>query len=327
MKYVHKVGVSGQYKLEKLKKGKVVKDFGWQNNLILDSFFRELNVQATSFQLTKCQFGTGTTPPTVGDTGLETPLGNRYLLSKSPTKIIDTTSEADYITYTVERVWDSVEGDVVGNISEFGIGITSGTTLIPYIRSLLKDPLGQPTSVTVKSDETLRLTHRFNLREKKVYDPFTVTLGGDQYTVRLGKNPYTEQLGGNYQSDFWLSDSLSRRRSVSAIPIMTQAYINGSANFNADGIVSFSGTKAVNINTTKVVDTSNQDILKCRWDIEVLASTTEVNDDLLALGIFQGFGNYTSLSYAVYYLVFDPYLKKNPNNKLSFKVELQYSRL
>lgn len=129
-----------------------------QTNLITSNGRLDM-VSDANFALTAIQVGTGTVTPTVASTALTTPI--------SVSKPVTSTTTASY-TGGYTRTFTSVfsTGEVVGNISEVGIGYGgSATTNAPlelFSHALLKNPDGQVITLPVTAADTL--TIRYVLR-------------------------------------------------------------------------------------------------------------------------------------------------------------------
>lgn len=153
--------VAGFFRFEKFKadgdgneiKGTREVAADWFPNLILD---QGLNQMATSdTYLNACQVGSGTTTPANGQTALSS------LVAGTITRPTNVTSVASSPPYYVARsvTFRFAEGAAAGNLAEVGVGTAvSGTTL--FSRSLIKDSLGNPTTITILSDESLDVIYQ-----------------------------------------------------------------------------------------------------------------------------------------------------------------------
>lgn len=153
--------VAGFFRFEKFKTNlegeeiigsrQVVAD--WFPNLILD---QGLNLIATSSNyLFACQVGSGTTVPSNGQTALTSLIAGT---STKPSNVTTTSASAPY--YVAQTItFRFSEGAAAGNLGEVGIGTAlSGTTL--FSRSLIKDSFGNPTTITILSDESLDVLYQ-----------------------------------------------------------------------------------------------------------------------------------------------------------------------
>lgn len=111
-----------------------------------------------------CQVGSGNSPPANTDTTLQ-----NWMASGSKTSNSNpTNSGAPDYSNSVTLTYTFSSGAVVGNISEIGIGVsnTSGSSL--FSRELIRDASGNPTTITLASNETLIVYYKL-----KTYLPVT----------------------------------------------------------------------------------------------------------------------------------------------------------
>lgn len=173
-----KVGLSGHFRLithSKRYGSRVRADF---DNLILD---QGLDRCAQGVWFNACQVGTGSTSPSVSQTGLAT-----YLAGTTGKASADQNSYvAGSPPYTqLIQTYQFGTGVATGNISEVGVGwSSSGNNL--FSRALILDGEGDPTTITVLSDEILDVEYTL-----RVYPPTgdvtgTIELGGDDYDYVL----------------------------------------------------------------------------------------------------------------------------------------------
>jgi len=202
------IEVVGFISCEVLKNGEIVEYLPPFQNLILDQGLDFLG-KGTGTYLDNCQVGTGTSTPTTSDVGLETRIGGQGrdgFYSGS----INTTEHYVYIN----TVYTFSTGEVVGDITEAGVGIgsTAGSQL--FSRTLLKDGGGAPTSISIAADQQLRLYYEFRVYQPTV-DMFNGTVDGYQVvsrTARANSHSY------NYAQGWWLSTSgSSASREISLV--------------------------------------------------------------------------------------------------------------
>ncbi len=140
-------------------------------NLILNN---GLNMLGGTISLQYCSVGSGNTPPTEVETQLvakivTTSTYQNYLKGKAATTPFYTWSKRTFVFST---------GTAAGNVSEVGVG-GGNTGLDLFSRALIKDPNGDPLTITILSDEILYVTY-----ELRVYPPLTDATG----TLVLGGN-------------------------------------------------------------------------------------------------------------------------------------------
>lgn len=173
-----KIEMSGHYKIVATKKDgsqRVLAD--WFENLILDAGLNRLGVGGA---WDRAQVGSGSTVPDVGQTALTT-------LVATTTTIQSTTAGTDTPTNTyawARRTYRFAEGAAAGNLSEVGVGwAAAGGGL--FSRSLIKDDLGNPTTITVLSDEALDIIYEIRAYPNTANQTTTLTISGVTYTFTI----------------------------------------------------------------------------------------------------------------------------------------------
>lgn len=149
-----KVELGGEFKFEAVKAdgtSRVLAD--WFPNLITDIGLDRLGTN-NDF-LTFCRVGTGTALPVVGDTQLQSQVAS----TNSTVSTSNTTSGSPPYYVEAVRTYQFAQGAAAGNLAEVGIGwTTSGASL--FSRARILDSLGNPTTITVLSDEFLNVSYR-----------------------------------------------------------------------------------------------------------------------------------------------------------------------
>ena len=172
------IKISGKYKLQVIKDdGSIKQDTGWFSNLITNGGLDALGDNLYFGRY--CQVGSGNTAPANGDTGL----ANRIASvdkggSWCATNLAGAASSSPYYQYQ-RIVYTFGTGVAAGNISEVGIGWASSGSL--YSRALILDINGNPTTITVLSDEQLIVTYEF-----RFYPIETDTTGSVTFTGNKG---------------------------------------------------------------------------------------------------------------------------------------------
>ena len=181
MQIKHTVKVAGKYRLQVIKSdGTISKDSGWFDNLITNG---GLDALATNQNFARyCQVGSGSTAPTAGDAALVNKIGAVDKgLAWCSTNLAGAASSSPYYQYQ-RIVYTFIEGTATGNISEVGVGW--GATGNLFSRALVVDSYGNPTTITVLSDEKLIVTWEFR------YYPIE--------TDQTGSVTFTGNIGGTY---------------------------------------------------------------------------------------------------------------------------------
>ena len=157
------VGIAGEVRCVVTKADGTIKtDTGFQKNLILNQgldFFG--GGKGTSINAS-CAIGSGNSAPAITQTGLDA-----YIAQASGT---DNTSSYAYVDKgdNLYRVWQQRQYRFTNlanvNISEVGL-VSTGTASTNYYlttRALIKDSLGAPTSISVKTGETLDVYYKIH---------------------------------------------------------------------------------------------------------------------------------------------------------------------
>ena len=166
-----KLGLAGFYKMEAVSartgKKRVLAD--WFPNLITDFGLNALGSEVKD-RLVVCSVGSGTTAPSNSDTALSSPVALTDT-TKDGSDIVGASAEPPY--YGWRRTTKRFDiGVAAGNLSEVGMSSRESTNPIVadplFSRALILDGNGDPTTITVLSDEYLDVTY-----ELRVYAPAT----------------------------------------------------------------------------------------------------------------------------------------------------------
>ncbi|MBI1450376.1 hypothetical protein IL972_00290 [Acinetobacter sp. FL51] len=156
-------GLGARFKLQVRKAGtdEITNESAWSENIVLDSGLARMSV---GDWYDRCCVGSGNSTPKAGQVALDN------FIASTTTK--QTTSSFIEITtkpyhYGVRITWRFGIGVAAGNISELGIGWGNNNL---WDRALVKDTGGNPTTITVLSDEYLDV-----ISEIRVYPKDTIT--------------------------------------------------------------------------------------------------------------------------------------------------------
>jgi hypothetical protein len=150
----------------------------WFDNLITNGGLDRLGTAGTGSAWQYCRVGSGSTTPANTDTALAAQIA-------SSNSIFSTSNGLDSVNAYIWRreVYQFNEGVATGNLAEVATSwLTTGTGI--FSRALIKDSFGNPTTITVLADETLRVTW-----EVRQYYPTT---------DRTGSVVFTGNIGGTY---------------------------------------------------------------------------------------------------------------------------------
>lgn len=140
--------VGAKFKAVVKKGNRVTRESGWSNNLVLDA---GLNRMSVGTWINRCCVGTGNSTPNAGQTMLDS-----FIASTTAQKndlAVANTSVAPYY-YGYRLTWVFAIGTATGNLSEVGLGWGDNNL---WNRALLRDTAGNPTTITVLSDESLEV--------------------------------------------------------------------------------------------------------------------------------------------------------------------------
>lgn len=165
--------VSGWKKIQAVGPDGKVRDLtDWYPNLITDNGLDLMG--DTASWLNVCAVGNGTTAPAVTDTAIES------LVASTTTVVTNTagaTSASPYYTWR-RKTFEFSVGTAAGNLTEVTIGPSSSNVLS---RSLIKDSMGNPTTITVLSDEILRVIYEFRISAPEVDGSGTTNISGTDH--------------------------------------------------------------------------------------------------------------------------------------------------
>jgi hypothetical protein len=243
------IGAKGIVRCQVLRADGTVKlDTGEFPNLLLDGFFdrwgknNNITVGANGI---KCTTGTGVTLPVPNQTSLEAVKSalrsSTALISSS--ELTYNASENNAKAHAQWRFAHNI-GEVVGNIAELGFSISGAAAQNALdSRVLIKDAGGNPTTITVLSDEQLVVDYRLEFVMSIPSDGVnsTVEISGITYNVNsriTGNNSY-RTLSELYRGIFNLTGSSWFGYSSNNVP-----HANGaSPSFSATELSAVSSSK------------------------------------------------------------------------------------
>lgn len=169
---IKNIGLAGKYKMEAVNvdtgERRLLAD--WFENLILD---QGLNLIGTTGIMSKCLAGSGSTPPVNTNSSLQSLIGTTTTQTSTTTGNHIETDNSGY--GWCRRVYRFSPGDATGNISEVGVGSSAS---ILFSRSLVKDLDGNPTTITVLSNEYLDVTYELRNYWPTADQTFNLTING-----------------------------------------------------------------------------------------------------------------------------------------------------
>lgn len=142
---------SYEYSVVNKKTGKTELEVGEQDNLILDTVF---DTNGFAGALSLCLGSGVVTAPAVTDTSLGNQIaeGNANFTYDSHT--YDPITKNIVVRFKTTVVYSNLNAE----ISELGIRERNGSKIL-FTRALIKDPQGNPTTITITADQELHLTY------------------------------------------------------------------------------------------------------------------------------------------------------------------------
>ena len=127
----------------------ITRETGWFKNIVLDT---GLNQMSVGTWIDRVRVGSGNSTPVASQTQLDNTIAStNTVLNANDSLSRQTTTPPYYLA--AKRTYRFSEGTAAGNISEVGCGWGTGLDL--WNRALVKDLNGDPTTITVLSDEFL----------------------------------------------------------------------------------------------------------------------------------------------------------------------------
>lgn len=148
-----------------------------------------------------CAVGGGSTPPQVTDTALQSQIafvtGSAAIVQGQVTRQI--ASSPRWVQ--ISRTWRFPAGAAAGNITEVGVRKGGSAPNVLFSRALVLDALGNPTSITVLSDEFLEVTYRFRWYIPESDVTGSVSLNGQSTIFTL--RPVSIHVAGSNFTPGW----------------------------------------------------------------------------------------------------------------------------
>ena len=170
-----KTKIAGFYKIEAVNKNgakRLLAD--WFPNLITNGGLDQIGVDTN--YLDYCHVGSGSAVPAFTDTGLTSWIAQTNSVSNTS----GITGASPYYSWYT-KVYSFGLGVAAGNLSEVGVGWSASNGYL-FSRALILDGVGNPTTITVLSDEYLYVTYMFRRYICEVDTGGTVDIAGTTYT-------------------------------------------------------------------------------------------------------------------------------------------------
>jgi len=155
------MALKGRYQVQRIKadSGQIIQSSPWMNNLITDAGKNRYFGGKYNSDL-KGAVGTGNSMPDVSNTELDNELYRKY--AEAVTGIPPVFNENGGTIKSIFR-YRFDPGEAAGNISELGLYLGYSSNIALFSRALVRDSYGNPTTITVLSDEYLDVYWEFTL--------------------------------------------------------------------------------------------------------------------------------------------------------------------
>lgn len=307
------LGLEGRFKFVATKldgSQRVLAD--WHENLILDAGLERLGTDGV---WDRCYVGAGNTAPAAGQTALVSPVAS----TTNVTAIAGGTNTPTNTYCFARQTYRFAAGVAAGNLSEVGVGWATGL----FSRALIKDEEGDPTTITVLSDEFLDVTYEARMYPVMTDQVFTVTINGTPYEFTARPVRFSGNHGsGNLEWPTRLAALLSNG-------MIAAGGGAGASAMQAYGTdASLAAVTASSINGTQLV--SNGSTGNASNFIGSYASGSYERSIRTTFGIAAGssaFGGFVVISYCGdYQMVVDPPLPKDGTKVLTLDFTVSWGR-
>lgn len=157
------IGFAGEFKcVVKDKNGNIKQVLDWQKNLILDGLLNYFGTTENFTAMDNCVIGSGNSSPSATQTQLDSIIRNQTARSEiSRTSDYDAVRDGNFYKCSVTKKF-TFENIGAFNISELGLcwDYSSNSDYKLGTRALIKNTLGEPTTISLLADETLEVFYK-----------------------------------------------------------------------------------------------------------------------------------------------------------------------
>lgn len=237
----------------------------WFKNLITDAGLNLIG--SSSSWLQACQVGAGSTPPAFSDTALSSRVAGTTASSSNTAGV---QAASPYFAWR-RKIFRFAAGVATGNLSEVGVG-TGVDTLSPLLsRALILDSAGNPTTITVQSDETLDVAYEFRYYVPSEEGAGSVVLGGETYT-------YISRAAGATNPAYW--EIQTNGVSSAFASVVGYSGLAGSITGLPSG-VNYNGANV----PQAYANNSQARVIQGVWDLDAGNSPTGLRSFLVRMGV------------------------------------------
>lgn len=171
--------VEGYYRVQKSFPGEEPHyDSGYFRNLITDLGLDQIGNSVVS--LAFCHVGTGNATPAFSNTQLSSFLASQAITTTSAG--VNNVS-GNYYGW-VRNIYTFAQGAAAGNLAELGVSPQSGNGQL-FSRALILDGSGNPTTLTVLSNEILTVTYEYRMLYSETDVTSSIVISGTTYSLAI----------------------------------------------------------------------------------------------------------------------------------------------
>lgn len=321
IKHPLKVGVKGFYKIQVIRAdGSVKRELEFEN-LITDWGLNSM-FTITGRRITYFGVGTSNATPAVTDVAL----GNFLARVQITSAISNTNSGAIPTPWNQSRFYARFNAGVAaGNISEIGVGIDNGSAITTFSRALIVDGVGNPTTITVLSDEYLDVYYYL-----RVYPPTGDVTG----TIMDGATAYNYTIrANNVLNSSWSGTGWT----IAIVPVLPRAGVAGSWVYGPSGVLNDIFTQpsgTTNITSTLVIGSSDRGSYvsgsftnTVRWRYALDAHNIAGGIKILRFGLGYVGNEFADAASDTFKIEFDPPIPKTSSDIMDIGFSLTVARV
>lgn len=273
MNFSSSVQIGARFKLvaHKGNENNPTKETDWFNNLVLDSGLDRLSVGSA---IGLVAVGSGNSTPVVTQTGLDNVVATTTSVFGNEVRFMNATTQPYY--FGARRTYRFGEGAAAGNLTEVGIGWNADSM---FNRTLIKDSQGNPTTLTILSDEFLDViveirhypqesfTGSFNLIDKLGNVVSNHTLNG-VCIITSGNFTLGKVEAGDGSRRIYIYNGVANLDSVTSSP-------SGNSDYSGDRVVTYPTPRSMNAVYTLSLVTANFDITSFSIGVKAFARNSD----------------------------------------------------
>lgn len=295
-----KVGARFKLVVRKASDDSIARETDWFKNLVLDT---GLNRMSVGTWIDRCCVGTGNSTPVATQVALDSFLASTT--TKQATSSGLQTTTAPYYRWA-QATWRFGAGVAAGNISEVGLGWGNANL---WNRALIKDANGNPTTITILSDEyldvisevrdypTLSTSGSFNLLDKSGNIVSTHTYDASPY-LKGAVNYFGKITVGYLYACAGVKNNPVTSEPSSYLGFTTSLAITYPTQTSLRAVASLALTEANGTHQTLMIDSvvgmmCNQSASSGNYKFQISPTITKTNTQTMTYTFTMSWGRYT----------------------------------